>query len=40
LNLLTFNIFFMTDILRGVLKMCGIKNIKRFNCWSVPFVSD
>ena len=25
---------------RGVLKMCGIKNIKRFNCWSVPFVSD
>lgn len=24
----------------GVLKMCGIRNIKRFNCWSVPFVSD
>jgi len=25
---------------RGVLKLCGIKNIRRFNCWSVPFVSD
>ena len=25
---------------RGVLKMCGIKKITRFNCWSVPFVSD
>ena len=25
---------------RGVLKLCGIKQIKRFNCWSVPFVSD
>ena len=25
---------------RGVLKMCGVKNISRVNCWSVPFVSD
>jgi NAD(P)H dehydrogenase (quinone) len=25
---------------RGVLKLCGIKNVRRFNCWSVPFVSD
>ena len=25
---------------RGVLKMCGVKNIIRINCWSVPFVSD
>jgi len=24
---------------RGVLKMCGINNINRVNCWSVPFVS-
>ncbi len=27
-------------IKRGVLKMCGIKKIKRINCWSVPFVSQ
>jgi NAD(P)H dehydrogenase (quinone) len=25
---------------RGILKMCGVKKIKRFNCWSVPFVTD
>ena len=25
---------------RGVLKMCGVKNIIRINFWSVPFVSD
>ena len=25
---------------RGVLKMCGVKNISRVNFWSVPFISD
>ena len=25
---------------RGVLKMCGVKNIIRINFWSVPFVSN
>jgi len=25
---------------RGVLKACGVKKIRRFNCWSVPFISD
>ena len=25
---------------RGVLKMCGIRKIKRFNCWSVPFIPE
>jgi len=25
---------------RGVLKMCGVKDISRVNCWSVPFISD